>query len=296
MTTEAGSVFADPALGEEFARRGYVVAPLLSGDQVEALLKIRRDKGRTLSKDFSATLMVPDPQYRRAIQEAIDAAIPTSFTALLNGYQNCSSVFIEKRAHTRNGRIGIHQDLSFVDQAKYAGVNIWIPLVDVGANNGCLNVFPGTHSLVNHVSTVPAGPSPYDSVMPLLEAECSVTVPLKAGTALLYDGRLLHSSGENRTSSERPIVGGMCIPEICKVRFYVRRSNCSSTVDVLEADSFLDVQLTGEGLDIVNPSGVRRVGTEEHAVTFLSAADIDHLRIRQNTRPARAWFTKIFAR
>jgi hypothetical protein len=296
MTTEAVSVFADPALGEEFARRGYVVAPLLSRDEVEALLKIRRDKARKLSKDFSATLLIPDAQYRRDIQEAIDAAIPTSFTALLSGYKNCSSVFIEKRARTRNGGVGIHQDLAFVDQAKYAGVNVWIPLVDVDAQNGCMNVFPGTHSLVNYVSTVPEGPSPYDSVKDLLEAECSVTVPMKAGTALLYDGRLLHSSGENRTSSERPVVGGMCIPEICKVRFYVRRSNCSSTVDVLEADSFLDVQLTREGLDIVNPSGVRRLGTEEHAVSLLKPADIDHLRIRRNGRPATAWFTKTFAR
>jgi hypothetical protein len=295
MPTQSATVFAEPTLDEEFARRGYVVVPLLSRHEVDALLKIRRDKARKLSTDFCATLMVPDAPYRRDIQEAINAAIPANFTALLSGYKNCSSCFVEKRAHTRNGRVGIHQDLTFVDQAKYAGVNVWVPLVDVDANNGCLNVFPGTHSLVNHVSTVPQGPSPYDSVKAVLAAECGVAVPMKAGTAMLYDGRLLHSSGENRTSSERPVVGGMCIPKICKPRFYLRRSNGSSTVDVLEADNFLDVQLTAEGLDIVNPSGVRRVGTEEHAVSLLKPADINHLRIERTIGPA-AWFSKAFGR
>jgi hypothetical protein len=88
----------------------------------------------------------------------------------------------------------------------------------------------------------------------------------------------------------------MCIPEICEVRFYVRRNNCPSIIDVLEADSFLEVQWTDGGLEILNPSGVRRVGTEEHAVSPLKPADIDHLLIGSKTRPATAWFIRAFGR
>lgn len=65
---------------------------------MEALLKIQRDKARKLSKDFCVTALVPDAHYRRDIQEAIDAAIPTSFTAPLNGYKNVP------RFSSRSGR------------------------------------------------------------------------------------------------------------------------------------------------------------------------------------------------
>jgi hypothetical protein len=279
------SVFVDPAIDGELASRGYVVMPLLSRDEVEALLEVNRSKVRERPSDLYFTACDPDAQYRRAIQEEVNAVIAPRILPLLNSYKNCSTVFIHKRAHTKNGRSPIHQDPTFVDQFRQAAVNVWIPLVDVNEDNGCMQVFPKTHSLVNHICTIPSGPSPYDPVMALLESGCRLPVPMAAGKALLYNMRMLHSSGENRTPAERPAVASAYIPGDSKFRFYVRREGSSTSVDVFEADNFLDISSANGQFTVLNPAGVRRIGTEEHVVRPLTADDIDCLRIAPNSPP-----------
>jgi Phytanoyl-CoA dioxygenase (PhyH) len=280
MSAESGSVFVDPVIDREFASRGYVVMPLLTPDDVQALLEVRRSTGRALSSDLYLSVYEPDVRYRRQIQSEINEVVQPRALSLLQGYKNYLSFFVDKRANSEEATVPIHQDATLVDPSRHVSVHLWVPLVDVNEDNGCLQVFPGTHSLVNHVCTMLPGASPYDGVMALLGSECGVRLPLAAGTGLFIDGRLLHGSENNRTAVDRPATLGVYVPQDCTGRWYVRR-DASTSIDVMEVEDAFDVQVTRGGLVVLNPAGVRRVATEEHVVRPLAPAEIDHLRIRR---------------
>jgi hypothetical protein len=284
MPPEARPVFVDSVVDDEFALRGYVLIPVLTADDLLALREVRRQRVGELPSEVYNTLFEPDVERRRAIRSELNAVIAPRVLPLLSGYKSISAVFFHKRAHTERGRVPIHQDYTFVDQSKHVGVHVWIPLVDVNEDNGCLQAFPGTHSLTNQVSTVRSGLSPYAGVIGLIESQCGVRLPMPAGMAFLYDGRLLHSSENNRTTDERLAAASVYIPQDAAVRLYVRQEQSATTVQVFEVDDFLDVEVTNSCLTIVNPAGVRRIGTEEHAVRALGPDDISHLRRHTDLR------------
>jgi len=281
-------IFLDPALDEEFATKGYFVIPLLTPEDIAALYELRSVTGRAIPSDYYATVLDPDLEYRRVINDGVERIMSPRVLPLLNGYRCCSNAFIDKRGNTSMGRVPLHQDYTFVDQSRHTGVHVWVPLVDVNEENGCLSAFPGTHSFVNHVSVIPTGPSPWDSVRGLLEAECGIRVPMKAGSAFVYNERLLHSSDENRTASERPAAAGAFIPQDARMRLYVKREGTAGTVDVMEMDHFLDVLTEYQKFKVVNADRVAQIATEEHVITPLTADQIECLRINRPPRPQAA--------
>jgi len=51
----------------------------------------------------------------------------------------------------------VHQDMTLVDESKFSGINIWVPLVDLTEKNGVLQVLPGSHRIFPRYrgSTIP---------------------------------------------------------------------------------------------------------------------------------------------
>jgi hypothetical protein len=73
-------------------------------------------------------------------------------------------------------------------------LTITVPLVDVPLELGPTEYWPGTHR-----DTDPGALAAVHTVEPR-------RVPLRAGTVLFYDGRLIHRGGPNRADTIRPIV------------------------------------------------------------------------------------------
>ena len=82
---------------------------------------------------------------------------------------------------------------------------IWLAIDDADEENGCLWVVPETHNgqIYDHVE--PAGEYNQNEFREVLEARDmeEVPVPLKSGSALFFDGRLLHRSGPNLSDRDR---------------------------------------------------------------------------------------------
>lgn len=104
------------------------------------------------------------------------------------------------------GAVPWHQDKSYwPDASANPVITVWIPLVDATEENGCLHIKPRTHRqrvLEWHRETVTGtgytalsehqlGPAP------------TVALPVKAGSAILFNDRCIHMSTPNRSETVR---------------------------------------------------------------------------------------------
>ena len=275
MSLPSTTVFADPALDEEFRRNGYIVTPLLSPSDIRELLALHDSLTPELAADYYATIFHPDREHRRQVGAAIDAITHPRIAPFLVGYKRAASAFISKRGTTKQGKVPMHQDYTFVDPSKSVGVHIWIPLVDVNEDNGCLSVYPRTHSLVDHISALMNNPSPYHSVRSLLEQKCGVRLPMTAGSAVFFNERTLHGSGENVTSGQRVAVNCAYIPEQETMRLYSYDPQKPGMLDVLSVHSSADLQLIpGHPLPFPYAEGVTHMGVMEYHIEPLTEEQI----------------------
>ena len=95
-----------------------------------------------------------------------------------------------------------HQDngviLPDADESKI--LTVWVPLNRCTVENGCLQVFPGSHrsGLIAHCP-VAKGLTISESLLP---ANTPLPLPMHAGSVLLMTSRTVHSSLDNRTENE----------------------------------------------------------------------------------------------
>ena len=102
------------------------------------------------------------------------------------------------------------QDFTFVDEERFAGFNLWIPLEDTDLSNGCFYMVPGSHRLLRsyRAASVPDTLTKYNETL----KRYMVPKPIKAGTGLLFDHRLFHYSPDNQSDRWRPAVQLVVIP------------------------------------------------------------------------------------
>lgn len=109
-----------------------------------------------------------------------------------------------------------HQDMAFAPPgfaaAEHTIVTVWIALERATVRNGCLEFIPGSHrlGLLPHTGDrerLPGQAPLRDAVEPHvadadLPLQPPVAVPLEAGSAVLFDGLVLHRSAPNTTADE----------------------------------------------------------------------------------------------
>jgi ectoine hydroxylase-related dioxygenase (phytanoyl-CoA dioxygenase family) len=77
-------------------------------------------------------------------------------------------------------------------------LSCWIAVTDADEENGCLQVIPGTHrgDLLNHCPTDPQSSIPDQ----YLSLDRATPLPMRAGSAVFFERRLVHASLDNRTT------------------------------------------------------------------------------------------------
>lgn len=104
----------------------------------------------------------------------------------------------------------LHQDQRYLRADPGTCMAAWLALDDMDEENGCLRVVPGTQSLP---ILCPGESNPEESFssdeVPLPDGLAPVSLPMKAGDMLFFNGSLVHGSGPNRSPDRfrRIIVG-----------------------------------------------------------------------------------------
>jgi ectoine hydroxylase-related dioxygenase (phytanoyl-CoA dioxygenase family) len=117
----------------------------------------------------------------------------------------------------------VHQDWTMVDETRFRSLSLWVPLCDVSVENGALAVLPGSHAVLTGMRPNPGGPpslpNPVDGVGPL-----SITsVPMRAGSCLVFDHAVLHGSPPNTLDDPRIALVLAAAPRAAQLQHLWRR-------------------------------------------------------------------------
>ena len=202
-------VFRDPQLQALFELQGYVVVPALDAAAIVSLTEAYADLVDPQLADFESTMNSPSPRHKQQVHLGVIRHLAPVCERYLFDYQPVVGNFVRKLP-TDDSAVPAHQDWTMCDETQFTGVNVWVPLTDVGEHNGALHLLKGGHRLPPAVRGTGIPPA-FDGHL-FQDHRRLTAVPMQAGQALIYDLRCLHMSPPNRGATARLAAGLPCIP------------------------------------------------------------------------------------
>lgn len=217
MPIKGSNILKSKKLQAELFEKGYAIFPLLSKEQVKELKDFYYQNNPEKAEGLVATAHDPNFEFRQKMSDKIHQVVAEDVTQHFENIEMLGGTFMNK-TQGEKGVLPPHQDWNIVDEKKFASYNLWIPLVDVNAENGSIQVIGGSHIWREGYR----GPNLHG---PFAEQtndlwEQMKTLNLKAGEVLAYDHRLLHCSNENKTPTDRLVIVFGVIPQQAEMFFY----------------------------------------------------------------------------
>lgn len=270
-TSGPTSSFLDPGSEEAFVRDGYVVVDLLDAAATARLrdrcLQLHPDPGSGFNSDF----FHPDRDFRRRVDAELSPAIAGAVDAHLCDHRPLLSTFVINWPGPDGGLV-LHQHTSVVDESRFRSLVAWVALNDATEENGTLHVVPRSHVLQR-------GPRPERSQSwseehrDLLMGGRLTSIPLAAGSAVLFDNQLVHCSTANLTSEPRMSVVSVITPRTAQPRYYEAAGEAGVRSYSLDREFFLTNDATG--YEWPDPVGLPLLSEEPWTPTRVSAEVVE---------------------
>jgi len=237
-------ILKDDSLQQQLDRDSYIRINLLSTADLDQLDNFyTKTPFPTPENDFFSTMHVEDNDYRNAVDQEIKGVMTKYVIDLMLGHKILFANFLYKKPAS-DSLVGIHQDWTYVDESQFSSINMWIPFVDVGEENGGLAVLKGSHKLTAPVRYTPYELPAYSHFFDTIEKKCEV-LDVKRGEAVIYYSSLLHYSTVNRKNAGRLSMNMVVVPnEARPVHFY--KKNDTVTKYLIDKDFFLNTRLFDE--------------------------------------------------
>lgn len=233
------AVIKDDALRDVVHTKGYAVKDWLTETQVSDLKSLFSDLHELAIKDGGIFYSVysSDLDYRKKVHEEAAEILKPVLDQHLQNYTNIINTFVAKTPGP-NSEFYVHQDTSALDESRFSGLSVWIPLVDVGPENGGLSVIEKTQWLYSPHRAVTI-PFPFHDYMDDVRSYLT-PISMKAGQVLVFDPRIIHSSGVNQSDQDRVALIAGIFPEEAKFQHYFKDDSSPEKLDVYEQnDNFM---------------------------------------------------------
>lgn len=223
------SFFKSPQVADSLFEQGYHIANFVSEEQLRQLTQVFNEHHQLNGTDGGAFFGVfsKDIAYRLKVHKAIEKILaPSCYNWLIN-YRTTVNTFVVKLPGP-NSQIPVHQDGAAVDETKYSSINIWIPLQDIGPQNGALYIIPKSHHLFLPYRC--ASVDPLQRGIEEYMAPYFTPVYIQKGQALFFDSRMFHFSPPNLSNGPRVVVVSRISPIDAGVVTYYKSQHASNRV------------------------------------------------------------------
>jgi len=241
-------VFRDENHQNDFEKNGFVILPFYTQEEIEQLRLLYQKLHPVDEKGMFPSTFSQDKHYRHAADTEIKKVGSRSIEKYLMDIKVVFGAFIAKSPGPESGMC-VHQDMSLVDESKFTGINIWVPLVDLTVENGALFVLPGSHRLfpTYRASSIPEFFSPImDDMLDFLQP-----VLVKAGNAVIFDQSIIHYSPPNYTNQTRVVTNTYFTHKDAVYRtYYWNKETLGGKVEAFDQDDnfMTDFEQFGENI------------------------------------------------
>lgn len=167
-------------------------------------------------------LLQPHRGDRVAFDYMVDERIRTRLTAFYGREPLAVQTMVYFKPPGARGQ-ALHQDQRYLRAEPGTCMAAWLALEDSDEENGCLQIVPGSHDLpMLCPGSSDTGKSFTTDEVPIPQDLETVSIKMKAGDMLFFNGSLIHGSGPNlsKTRFRRIIVGHYIEGEAEKVAHY----------------------------------------------------------------------------
>ena len=275
MITEAhrAKVFVDQAQHDQFEREGFVVLDFFKPEEIAQMQSIFEDLRPEGLAGFYTTTFESSPEFRTKVDLALRSVFDRPVRQYFEAFKYFFSSFIVKSPGPKSKLI-LHQDMSLVEEAKFAGMNIWAPLINLTMENGPIYVLPKSHRLIPTYRGASL-PDIYDGIE---EEVISVMTPLllRAGQAVVFDQSMMHYSPANMSDKERIVVNTFISNENAKIRISYQDRATPDKVEIFEQDDTFLRHYANFGTDIfIRPTIGESLGFFDYDFKKLSLAELE---------------------
>lgn len=275
-------VFRDDEVQTSFEENGYVILPFYTPEEIKELEEIYYRLHPEDEKGFFPSTFSKDKNYRYEADTEIKRIGSRSIEKNCQDIQVVCGSFIVKSPDPNSGMC-VHQDMSLVDESKYTGINIWVPLVDLTIQNGALFILPGSHRLfpTYRGSSIPEFFSPVmDEIIDFLKP-----VTIKAGEAVFFDQSIIHFSPPNFSDKVRIVTNTYFTHKETEFRTYYWQESFGNKVEAFaQADDFMtNFEQFGENIHD-RPKVGKSLGLVEYNFPKIDVAFLENNFEKTNAR------------
>jgi hypothetical protein len=230
-------------------RDGFVTFPLLDAPRVAEVRAIFERVHGWEGEGFHADLTIPDPDYRRQVNEALAGALAGTVTPLFLDHEPFLYNFVCKFPGV-DSELYLHRDWMYVDErAGHRTYVAWIALEDIRGDNGRLRVLRGSHRLDRSWRGTDLGPPWLQHQDTIRERLRSVRV--RAGDCVVFNNALLHCSYPNLTDRPRLVAAVGMKPKGAPLVHFRRED--AATAQRFDVDETFFCELTPQDLTDAPP-------------------------------------------
>jgi len=230
----------DNVLTETIHEKGYVINGKLNNDQLHMLKSLysslhdfQHQNGGMFYSVYSR-----DISYRKQVHYEIQEILQPIYDALFHNYKVVLNSFIVKVSGPES-EFSLHQDSTGLDEMNFSCLSVWIPLQDTNLSNGCLSVVPHSHKMFSPYRGI-SFPQQFETISNTVRKYLQ-PIEMQAGEILLFDNRLIHTSGINNSGKDRVVVMSGIFPSEAKlISCYKDNSKPNSPIEIIEqTDDYL---------------------------------------------------------
>lgn len=271
-------VFKDPQLQTEFEKNGFVVIPFYTAAEMETLENLYHNLHPTDEEGFFPSTFSKDKTYRNTVDERVKYIGQRSINHFFTDIKVVCGSFIVKSPGP-NSEMGIHQDMTLVDESRFTGINIWCTLTDLTPQNGVLYILKGSHRIVPTLRGASI-PDMY-AAEEVKQAIRQYAQPLylKAGEAVVFDQSIIHFSPPNMSEKPRIVTNIFITHKDATFRIvWWNEDSNNKAVEIFEEPDDFMTNYEQFGADIfARPKSGKSLGVVNYNFPKLSIAQLNEL-------------------
>lgn len=231
-------IVRDAALTAEVADNGFAVRSFLPAEALEQLREIyaREHAIANAEGGMFYTLYSQNLEYRARIDKAVGEVMKPYLDAFFHSYKTVLHGFIVKVPGPKSGFL-IHQDTTGLDEYKFSSLSVWIPLFDIGPEDGAMCFVRKSHKMGYPYRGISFA-FPFDKIHGLVKRYLE-PVYMKAGEAIIFDQRTFHASLPNRSEKNRVVAVVGMFPQEAEFRIAYQESPDAPVEIYRQADDFI---------------------------------------------------------
>lgn len=244
---EPRQTLADPHHQAHLERFGFAIIPAIPPEVLGEARQLHTELGPAPDDPQMAlnwTFHSQSSEHKRAVKDRMLSLFRPYLEEMFVDHEVYLTTFITKWPGPNSG-FAPHQDPTLVDERRYRGVTVWIPLHDTGIVDGLdncmLHFVPGSHRFATTLRVSDVDQTPLGDHEQEIVGRHGVGAPTTTGDVLVFDNRVIHYSMPNETDEPRVVMSfGMRPSEGACV---LLRQDGEGGIDIYEIDDdfYIDV-------------------------------------------------------